>query len=231
MPVSKNRMDSNAVDFPRINLPRLRIVELRFSAVIQIAPDPERFPILAALQEGGQFAAFTAYSREKRRHLIGELAYALPNQPGNRFVQVVYDASSSVPEGKVPRELAASGALLTELEATAEVTTVTCHVDFHVPFDVGAPTGLAIGLPIPISPADDGTWPITELRGVRGVKLTSGTGGKASTPEYSFILDRPENDDVFLSLDFQVDRAINRQTPEHVVARATSIGRSLGIFQ
>lgn len=84
-------------------------------------------------------------------------------------------------------------------------------------------------LPVPFPSDGPIDWPLDEIRGIRGVKLQQDEDGD-SKEDYSFVLDRPSNDDLYLSLQFLNETRLPDKPVTDTLTRGKHIATTMGII-
>lgn len=221
--------------FVRLNLVQAHATRVVFSYLFGKGGNEQGAEELSDLLENEGFTSFTKYRRSSKDHMLFESVNQ--SNPGRGpFVYVVYDASDGVPSGPLPKDASREGILLERLEKSNRSYNLACDAVFHFDEDTVETSGLWFPLPLSLPVGGgDGTI-VTEIRGIRGVRrLGSGEGQEHREDEdaegvsYSFILDRPTNRDLFLSVDFPLVTTVSRDTPADILAKARTIVRELGL--
>lgn len=77
--------------------------------------------------------------------------------------------------------------------------------------------------PLPVNLAGNSPEDTIEIRGVRGAKLSNGAGD----PDYEFILDLPNDEEVLLSVELKIEEPITPTVVQATIRRASAIAREL----
>ena len=77
--------------------------------------------------------------------------------------------------------------------------------------------------PLPVTLEGSSPEDVIEILGVRGAKR----GASATSQEYEFILDRPEDQRVALQIELDLEQSISPDTPRVLLGRAERIARQL----
>lgn len=210
--------------FPRINLVREQALVVSVFCTFQW--DDEVASLFDEILEEDRFISLRKYRAGKTDHVLTEFTSRFREGEGGSddlAVRIEYNIAA-VPDGSVPRELRREGQLLPRLATLPEPATLECHADFSFEIDEGAVGSMWFPLPTSIPPVRGVELPVDEIRGIRGVKRR----GEEDT-EYSFILDRPRNGPLFLSVDFQLRGRLSAHTLVEVLDHAKNVAKGLGV--
>lgn len=146
------------------------------------------------------------------------------------IVHIDYDRPSGLPVGPVPKEFRNDRVLLGLLKGLTQIPHIRCDLQFKN--DTFAGEGNArqmwFPLPTPISTSRNDDPPVDAITGIRGVKRKSERGGEVV--DYSFTIERADEDPAFFSVTFYLDEELRSETPVRALRRATDFGRSLGVL-
>lgn len=158
-----------------------------------------------------RFIRYSARDASRSKLLILVAISVVHGEPRSILLSVSYGPmmnefgrrrSSGTPESK----------LIEITEALGEPSWMRARVDYR--FTGRDPDRL--WFPLPTSLAGRGEGEIFEIRGVRGAKRAEdGTG-----VEYTFILDRPSNETIYLSAEFALDGPFTPETVREALGRA-----------
>lgn len=159
--------------------------------------DRVRELFLDTLDEGQEVLSFSTYVKDSVPYLVTErFEFAEPVSEGY-LAYVEYTLLDALPSEPPPEEYRREGLVFAHLSSMGEPIRLRCHVSFEFLPGDSSQVITAFPLPFPLSRRDDS--PIDEIRGVRGVKSI---GEGASRTQYSFIMDRPSNQTVYLTVTF-----------------------------
>lgn len=217
-------MTAEQRDLPKLNLVRRQATHLSLACNIPWNAAVES-AFGDALDEDGDALAVRKYSASKTPHILSE--YLRKSDDLARLVvSISYDAGSSVPATAVPKELQGELELIDRFKRLEDSYETHCHVDFRFGSSDETGGGAWFPLPTPTSaPGREAPSPVDEIRGIRGVKLVEGS----DELEYDFVLDRPLNRDISLSVTFDLIVAVDRGTPQAVLDRASGVAARLGL--
>lgn len=224
-------MTSKQSSFPRLDLAKNHIDTLTFSCFLTVHSETTPRIDLSDLLEAGRFFSVTPYSRGKVRHVIVESVDAANPELGP-FVWVRYETRSDLPGRLPPKIYRHEGKLVQRFNDVSQEFTMSCQVDFSIAADLAERSASWFPLPVTLSDlSPEISSPISEIRGIHGYKLKSDQTNESEQVDYSFILDRPRNQDVYLSIEFSLTSTINNNVPQVILERALSIAKTLGFFQ
>jgi hypothetical protein len=220
------------IALPRIDLVRANLEHFCFACFLDEA---ESFNDLLELESDlwdddvedvPGFASLTKYKRSSAAHLIAESVYRDEDE-GKLAVRIAYDVETKdhpLPSGRVPKLLRHEGAVLSRLTEIGSPMVFHCHAQFLFLAPEGGPS-VPTAFALPLRPSGDESEAVfDEIRGVRGVKFHSEQRGKYL---YTFILDRPENREVLLTIRFVVEGIASVNTPRTLMDVASDFARRI----
>ncbi len=216
--------------FPKINLAAKNATYLGLRVLLdwtdQVA---EAF---GDLLHDNQWFAIRKYSIARQEHARIEHLYrgedpGNPEPNGPLHVGLYYQTSDRLPPGKVPKSLRGEGEILSRLSRLNTPTNSTAHVDFQFEHDEGMARSLWFPLPIPTPTSFSSTAaPVDEIRGIRGVKKRD---EGVDDLRYWFILDRPTNQEITLSVELFLAAPLSAEAPQLAFREAVDLARRLGL--
>ena len=182
-------------DWPKVDLPKRYMVRLALVWTVPFTAWAEE-QFSEFLDNSGAFIAAITYTRGKILHYRVESAHLGLDEDQPLTVTVQYRCDT---EGlpAIPRFLQEPAWLLEPLQEVKVESAVECHADFLFP--ASRPLKTVVPLPAPAAALAASPYVVDEIRGIRGLKRDDDEYG---LPGYLFTLDRLENDDVALSVDF-----------------------------
>lgn len=183
------------------------------------AVDDDELPLLFDILGGEDPPLILAYGRHKSKYAI--LLYAGPSETSEedeaavliRYTAVPADLSLFSDKGRT--EARFLGRLL-KLPPKAPIQVL-------VELDFGPVPEANLWFPLPQRLGGPPPAPVFEARGIRGAKLAADGG----TAEYQFTLDRSEENNVVLLLEFQAEPTFDLQTPTRILERADMIAKEM----
>jgi hypothetical protein len=198
----------------RKNLAKSGIYDVSLSCDCRLTPALES---LFQANEPGWFS-INVYSINRVRHMVREMMLVNPDRT-EATLSIQYVAGERVPETKPPKNLTKSASLLDILEREEQALFFSIRTEIESYKEetesVVGSDAMVFPLPSDVSVSEDSQSPIDQIRGIRGVKFQKGSRDEVA---YSFLLDRPENEEVSLSLMFDLSGA-----PEAVVDQSLSM--------
>ena len=86
-------------------------------------------------------------------------------------------------------------------------------------------------LPHEVPPSDPATAsPLTEIRGIRGVKLANDDRDQTDAVEYSIVLDQPDNSHLAATAEFDLTLPWTPRLPEVVLERGHDLAARQGLY-
>lgn len=216
-------------EFIRLNLAKVGMTDLllrwryeanRAGAVAQST---------AELGDPTAFMSITDYRRSGIAHALFE---RLIVSEVNDEVDVIigYVADGDLPRSRVPSDMRRTGELLSRLITFDEEIVVECQAKFSFSYGSGAKTPLWFPLPVPVGyGTKEEDPPLTEIRGIRGVKLNHAGASPAGTVEYTVLIDRPDNDSVYATVDFAIRSRVSADMPLRALDQSVTIAERLGL--
>lgn len=223
-------MENRQVRLPRLNLARVQATEV----VLQVSYDwtPERSELFSDLleplpdQANGTYVSFSEYAPSgaaKVRHYIiaSVMRWQSDDEQASLHLFVRYTLSNPTPPVAIPRSLRRESQLAPRIFALGSASRLWSSVEFRFP---KRPSD-ALWFPLPTRLSGEGTLPgLFEIRGVRGVKLVDEPSGDS---EYSFTLDQPQGNDIFVDVRSDMTEPFTPQLPRRILARAHRIALGL----
>lgn len=213
-------MSAKSPRFPRMDLPRFGMSELGMSVSL---PWSESIDLaFGSLVSEQVFRSGTLYTLKGTSHIIVVVA-------GRQIADEVDDESQLhvqirffvVPDDvsvQVPRSDRREAEFVSALAGVSERSTIECTIELVLDqVDVDA---LWFPLPTLVGERSDGY----EIRGVRAAKVSGGSDGDG---DFSFTMDRPTGEAVFIDLRFLLDERITVETPRRVIDRGFMIAQQL----
>lgn len=226
MATPKAESTTDEETFPRIDLARHRVTSMHVSMLLSRHEDSTA--LLDDLLSEYPFLSVTKYQRSKKPHVLTEQVHRLPNDEGALLIEVIYSADEDIPEAPVPKVLRREGELLSHLAKVPLPASVSCRIDFRVDAVEPSESGTSFLLPMRLEwPSTSTGSPIDEIRGIRGIKWKF--EGDDAELEYDFILDRPTNGPIFLSVDFGLNEPLTARTPDHALKCGTTVAAGLAL--
>lgn len=174
------------------------------------------------LEEDQDVLSLSTYVKNSSPYLVTERFESGEPDPEGFFAYVEYELLGALPSEPPPEEVRREGVVFERLRAMAEPIRLHCHVAFEFSPEDPPRVITAFPLPWPFPERDDS--PIDEIRGIRGVKYL---GEGASRTQYSFIMDRPSNQTVYLTVTFFRTASVTARTLGGILRSATNVADRL----
>lgn len=215
-------------NYPKVDLPKSGVVTLSISAYF--AKDSGVLSVLneESLADSPEQLHVGTYRRSKTAHALVEFLALHPEDDDEHvFVSIEYGMDQPLVTEPVPQEMKLQTSVLERLSGLK-----TTFLRRYIAMDFSDETsmaGLFFPLPLRYSDPDSGglgeTWPMDELRGIRGVRYADGTENVL----FSFILERPNNKDVSLRLTLEHEAAFDTSIVSGTIAIGQSIAKTMGL--
>lgn len=217
--------------FPRLNLARSHVEAVTFFSFLFPHSGGDVPPVdFSDLLQQDQYSRLTRYSRDKVPHLIYE-SIDIKEPDRNPFFYVRYATGPGLPSAFSSSNFQQAERVLQRLVDVGQKLEFSCHVDFSVMAGSEDRSVSWFPLPLPFSGPRPDLWsPISEIRGIRGVKLATNETEDPDNIDYSFILDRPRNRDVSLRVEFSVTSPLTSRLPTSILARARRVAADFDII-
>jgi len=212
----------------RINLAEASVTELSIRASYRRSDEhiAHLHDVIGLQQQSGPstFVSISTYTprrgKTRPRHFI--LGSVMAGGPEEDFILLALTIStySPYPYERPSRKLSQESKLLEFRERMGEPLSMSASVEFV--FTEVNSNSLWFPLPTQLASRDDTA--VYEIRGVRAARLTD---AGSDDEEYTFTLDRPFGDDVFLDVRFVMDNHLRLDSPGDVLNRAATIARTL----
>lgn len=204
----------------KLNLPKHCLDSLSLRCLLP--SDKKTSEVFAGvLGEKKVFRSVSHYSREKILHVVFQAVDRGDPNEDDYILTVAYQVFPS--NLRAPRKsLDRTTELLERLACIEAPSQVRWEIDFEFPRERGQNAMAAFPLPMEFQRSDIPGVPFDVIQGIRAAKF--GPSGKV---DYSFLLDRPENDDIYLLLRFETTERISAVSPAIGLAKAVDISNRL----
>jgi hypothetical protein len=216
--------DASKRGFPRVDLPRSNAVELNFYAEYDWNEQVEKAFEAILPPDGSPFISGNTYVVRGTKHLVTALAFRNSKEaPTELVARVMYDARDNLSKLRIPKKDQRVAEVLSALSDLTVRTSIGCNVEFK--FDKIEIDDLWFPLPSSLG-GPGGSGDVFEIRGVRGVKV-SGDEGNSGDWDYSFTLDRPTSEEVYVDLHFHEDGPYSAGLIADALERGSTLARQL----
>lgn len=176
----------------------------------------------------GFYMQTRTYRRDHTPHWMEERAFASPDSEDRHiFYSLEYTLSSPFQSHVLP-DVFTKGSFLFDSIKDLAINGLSGNVEMRFDESDSELESLFFPLPIPYErPIEVGNqWPMDELRGIRGIRYHEDTKQVA----YNFILERPLNQTIYLSLDLQnFESHTLTGSIDHAISEATTIALNMGL--
>ncbi|MGH2616341.1 MAG: hypothetical protein ACRDJC_13945 [Thermomicrobiales bacterium] len=207
-------------EWPKLDLPKNRLTRLALAWTVPHSPKAEA-EFADLLDFDGSFTGVRSYTRGRVRHYRTEAAQLVPAADVDDLVVTVQNDADTGTLGTFPKFLEEDAWLLESLQAVDLASPVRCAANFAYRGSLTLQT--AVPLPLPLDPGEEFSS-FDEIRGVRGVKHAIAGDEMLG---YSFILDRRDNDDIGLALEYAISPGPVERAPNDALAQAVSFAERI----
>jgi hypothetical protein len=215
-----------------IEIPWLEEAQSHFNDLLRVLPtdfaelqsEPAQSRAESKELPSRDFFSFTKYRRDSQNHVIEEIAeYEKSEDKEHLRLTISYTTEEEFPPGPVPKVFRKEGEIYGRLFQLSGLLAIDVHC--YLVFPANTEDELLTVFPLPTRLAGQSEESLVdEIRGVRGVKL--GRDGQRMV-EYRFILDRPTNRDVYVSLEFSVETHFSEGTLVELIDRSMRLAQSM----
>lgn len=181
---------------------------------------------------------FWTYSTGKNRHAVSEEVRLIRNPGGDVELiecKIFYNAE---PDTFPPEEI------MSRLKAQTKIVDLLCEDENSLDFSTRTTFTIPCGtdekefssshffiLPVTLPSGANPRAPITQIRGIRGSKAAPEVTEDIPSGElYQFLLDRPENEDIYLTVNLERTMPFASLIPV-AVAQSLNVARDLGLLE